>query len=146
MKNVFAALALMFVATSSSAELWSLNYISKVKHLSVVLNDNAKDACWTNLTETREYAEEKVRMAGGTLYETGEKYFGEYYALRVSVNGHRLSNGQCFGYVDVTLGTPTEINGERHIATHRSRSNYFGGMQNANQFIIGLVQSFFEGD
>ena len=146
MKNLFAALALMLAATSSSAELWSLDYISKIKHLSVTLNDNAKDACWTNLTETREYAEEKVRMAGGTLYETGEKYFGEYYELVISVNGHRSSNGGCFGYFDVTLGTATEINGERHNANHRSMSTYFGNVQNANQLIIELVQSFFESD
>ena len=146
MKNLFAALALIFVAAPSSAELWSLDYISKVKHLSVMLNDNAKDACWTNLTETREYAEEKVRMAGGTLHETGQKYFGEYYDLIVRVNSHRSRSGLCFGSLEVTLGTAAEINGERHNANHRSMSTYFGNVQNANQLIIELVQSFFESD
>ena len=145
MKNLFVALALIFVAAPSSAELWSLDYISKIKHLSVTLNDNAKDACWTNLTETREYAEEKVRMAGGTLYETGQKYFGEYYDLIVTVSSHRARNGLCFGSLKVTLGTAAEINGERHNANHRSMSTYFSNVQNANQIIIDLVQSFFEG-
>ena len=146
MKNLIAALGLMLVATSASSELWSLDYVSKIKHLSVSLRDNAKDACWTNLTETREYTEEKVRMAGGTLYETGQKYFGEYYDLIVTVNSKRSRNGLCFGSLEVTLGTATEINGERHNANHRSMSTYFANVQNANQLIVGLVQQFFEGE
>lgn len=68
MKNLFAAIFLMFTASGVAAEWPTLDYLKDIKHIEVVLDDNAVGACWTNLRESREYAEEKIRMSGGNLY------------------------------------------------------------------------------
>ena len=36
----------------------------------MVIDDGAKGACWTNLKEVREYAEEKLRTLGVKVSET----------------------------------------------------------------------------
>ena len=38
--------------------------------VNVSINDNATGACWTNLKEVREYAEEKLRTLGVKVSET----------------------------------------------------------------------------
>ena len=67
--------------------------------------DNATNACWTNLKESREYAEEKLRGLGATLYDNEEKYYGHYYALTINVQSKRLDVGLCFGAISISLKT-----------------------------------------
>jgi hypothetical protein len=52
--------------------------------INVSLNDSVDGACWTNLKEVREYAEEKLRQQG---YEVVSKE-GKYN-FRISVHGGR---------------------------------------------------------
>ena len=55
--------------------------------VNVELADNATGACWTNLKETREYAEEKLRTFGITVSDT--KYMStkiEHYWLVIGVS------------------------------------------------------------
>ena len=95
------------------------------------------------MKESREYTEEKIRMAGGTLYETGERYWPDYYVLLLSVRSKRLQTGSCFGSIVADLKTGTIINGAYHDASARTIMTYFTGASNANELVIELVQGFF---
>ena len=144
MKNWVALLALLF-STLVNAEEWpTLDYIKQIRHIEVFLDDQATDACWTNLKETREYTEEKIRMAGGRIYQVGGKYWPDYYNLMVTVRSHRLSNGTCFGLILVDLKTGAVLNGQIHGASALSINNYFTGAPNANSHVISAVQEFFK--
>ena len=55
MRILATIILVMFSSTVWSTELQNI----KVK---VYLQDNASGGCWTNLKETREYAEEKLRV------------------------------------------------------------------------------------
>ena len=143
MKNLFAAILSIFTASAVSAELPTLEYLKDIKHIEVILTDDATEACWTNLRETREYAEEKIRMAGGNLYQAGPKVWPNYYALVVKVRSSRQANGLCYGYVHVFLTTGTVINGKSHNAIALEGNKYFANGANANNAVITMVQEFF---
>ena len=55
MKNIFVIVAALF-ATSALADYPTLDYVKDIKSIKVDLVDDAENACWTNLSETREYA------------------------------------------------------------------------------------------
>ena len=108
-----------------------------LKELSVRVEivDNAKGACWTNLKEVREYAEEKLRTFGVEKSETDimdtdlQTYwlFVHVAALRTLQN----NAGMCLGSVDVSLESWTTINGKDHRS---SLGDYHGrpALQAAN--------------
>ena len=138
---------LLFSTSASFAQQSALEYLKDIKHIEVYLADDATDACWTNLTESREYAEEKIRMAGGNLYEAGTpKVHGEFYHLNLKVISKRSNNELCFGYIQVSLNTGTMLNGRFHLAEVKNRSSIFSNYSNVNTEVISLVQAFFSGD
>jgi len=141
MKNLFAAIAILF-ATSTGAFAIDQNFLKSIKHVEVILDDDATNACWTNLKESREYAEEKLRGLGATLYDNGDKYYGEYYALVIYVQSQRLDIGLCFGAITVALETGTKINDTFHRGVVRSVVSSFTGTQNANNMVIDQIQQF----
>ena len=72
-------------------------------------------ACWTNLKETREYAEEKLRTFGITVSDTSTK-IGHYW-LTIWVSARRLyknQSGSCLGALSFSLTAWSEINGKYH--------------------------------
>lgn len=143
MKNLFAAILLMFTASAASAEWPTLEYLKDIKQIEVILADEAVEACWTNLRESREYAEEKIRMAGGNLYQAGPKRWPDYYVLFVKVRSSRQANGLCYGYVQVFLTTGEVINGKNHNAIALETNTYFSNGANANNAVISTIQDFF---
>ena len=101
------ALTLLLIAASwVGAETFfydenlTLNDLTSLK-INVELGDGAKGACWTNLKEVREYAEEKLRTFGLKVsdveYMNADK---NTYWFVISVNANRLNkdgSGPCLG-------------------------------------------------
>ena len=122
--------------------VWVLHH-KKIKALS----DRAKNACWTNLSESRQYAEEKLRGAGATLFspDTDEKYYGEYYAFIIDVASRRSKTmALCYGSIVIKIATPVSISGNDHDATAQSYQAIFTGKQNVNVAVIESIQTFLE--
>ena len=102
----------------------------------VYLQDDAKGGCWTNLREVREYAQEKLRIAG---YSTSAEKNTFGVRLEVWVLAYK-SNGQCVGNLRATLGKPTVqdgLFGYLEVANHNLLTNENG---NLNATVISLVQ------
>ena len=54
----------------AQSTVWSPDFrVSNVKFIDLNLLDDAKNGCWTNLKEVREYADEKLRMKGARFHE-----------------------------------------------------------------------------
>ena len=140
MHFVFLAILLTF-STQTSADEMTYSDLRNLK-VNVLLQDNAKDACWTNLTESREYAEEKLRSAGATvvLSPSVPNYF-----LRLNVMSRRnKALPLCYGSIRVELLTPTMVNGRNHEALAIYSYAIFMGRQNVNTDVIERIQSFFD--
>ena len=141
MKNLFAAIAVLFAASTGAFAI-DQDYVKNIKQVEVILEDNATNACWTNLKESREYAEEKLRGLGATLYDNEEKYYGHYYALTINVQSKRLDVGLCFGAISISLKTGIKINDTFHFGVLETVMSSFTGSQNANTMVIDQIQSF----
>ena len=141
MKNLFAAIAVLFAASTGAFAI-DQDYVKNIKQVEVILEDNATNACWTNLKESREYAEEKLRGLGATLYDNEEKFFGHYYALTINVQSKRLDVGLCFGAISISLKTGIKINDTFHFGVLDTVMSSFTGSQNANNMVIDNIQSF----
>lgn len=71
----FASIALFSFPSLSAAFFYSFNASpSSIGTISISLNDEAGDACWTNLREVREYAEEKLTSKGYNLIPENGNY------------------------------------------------------------------------
>ena len=132
---------LMTISTQASTQEMTYSDLRNLR-VNVLLADSAKDACWTNLTESREYAEEKLRSAGATvvLHPSIPNYF-----LRLKVMSKRnKALPLCYGSIRVELLTPTMVNGRDHMATAITYEGIFMGRQNINTGIIESTQAFFD--
>ena len=143
MTKLLAILVAFLMTVSTQASTQEMTY-SDLKNLriNVLLADSAKDACWTNLTESREYAEEKLRLAGAIvpLPLSVPNYF-----LRLKVMSKRnKALSLCYGSIRVELLTPTMVNGRDHVASAMESDAIFMGRQNVNTDVIERIQSFFD--
>ena len=140
MHFVFLAILLTF-STQTSADEMTYSDLKNLK-VNVLLADSAKGACWTNLTESREYAEEKLRSAGATVVLPPSV---PDYVLRLNVMSRRnKALPLCYGSLRVELLTPTMVNGRKHEALAIYSNVIFMGQENVNTVVIKRIQSFFD--
>ena len=140
MHFVFLAILLTF-STQTSADEMTYSDLKNLK-VNVLLADSAKGACWTNLTESREYAEEKLRSAGATVVLPPSV---PDYILRLNVMSRRNEAFKlCYGSIRVELLTPTMVNRRDHVAYAMEYDAIFMGQQNVNTGVIESIQAFFD--
>ena len=74
--------------------------------MQVSMRDLATGGCWTNIKEVKNYAEDKLEIAGADLSFTGDDipYAGKKNYFTIAVTAERLSNGLCIGSVNVNIG------------------------------------------
>ena len=123
MRQLMMVIAASFLMT---ADVQAANKsLSGVKTVKIDLEDDAKGACWTNLKEVREYAEEKFRIKGIKVVEDYPKHNDRVvfekgmYWLRITVVGERLytdGSGPCMGYFLFSLETAVWLDSVQHFA------------------------------
>ena len=136
--------ALMVWATSSQAqELHDDAFrLSQIDGVRVSLLDYAKGACWTNLKEVRDYAEEKLRIKGVKINDEIGMDPGKDYVLEISVAAGRLyqdGSGPCIGVAGSSLYTVAFIEGKRHIAEIAWNASLKAEKQNFNRHTIKIT-------
>ena len=106
-----------FLATWSvkaeAERFYDFNF-SQISTVRVKINDRAEGACWTNLKEAREYAEEKFRINGVNLSKEDPIWINSSYDFRINVNAARVypdGTGPCFGSTSIRLVTYAKVNG-----------------------------------
>ena len=127
-----------------SSKAWSIE-LKNIK-ASVLLQDNASGGCWTNLKETREYAEEKLRMKNIQIEDFDVPQFvSNEFWLWIQVNAGRTASGHCTGYTDVRLLSFFPMDGQYYTVTRNSLINrVFLPNKNSNNVILDHVKNFFE--
>lgn len=115
-----------------------------IGEVAIQLQDFSQDACWTNLREVREYAEEKLAQ-GGYSYVTDRAHEG--FVLAVSVSAFRepafLGAGMCLGIVQISLergfGYSNGLSGNMVSA---AMTTTFSGTRDLNNEVIWYVGEF----
>ena len=140
MKNLFAAIAVL-LTTSSGVSAIEPEYVRNIKHIEVVLSNLIDNGCWTKLAETKQYAEEKLRGLGATIYDGGDKYYGEYYMLVVRLQAYQ-ENGVCSGIILIDLETAVEIDNQQHDAVYKSGAYLFLNMKDIDNYVNEQIKEF----
>jgi hypothetical protein len=136
MKFLAITLAVLFTTTNAAnAAFYSPSAnSSSVGSITVKLFDNADNACWTNLREAREYAEEKLDIEGyNVLAEGGE------YGFNIAVNSERDNRGMCWGYVNLTIWAVSHRNGVRGVHQIGLSISGFLRLDNFNTAVIEII-------
>ena len=142
-----AFLLMTLTAQTAASEL------SAIKSVKVNLQNETTGACWTNLKEAREYAEEKLQIKGVKVVEDFPKVDGSIavepgmYWLRVQVGGSRIyenDSGPCAGYVKTELYTATWIEDVLHLAVLNSFPVAALEKENFNYRVITMIQKFLD--
>ena len=110
----------------------------------VQLIDDARDGCWTNLREVREYIEEKLYSRGVKQLKEMDYSNPSNYNLFLSVLGMRLyegGTGPCGGTFDLEIKKSGAINGWWHSVTmyESVRALYFRE-KNLNTIVLDYVR------
>ena len=123
--------------------------LSSTTSVKVKLNDDAKDGCWTNLRETREYAEEKLRSKGANIVP--ERRYGNHdYQLTVSVVGGRLNvNNKCIANITLELVTMVVLKNSSgdditHFADVHQNEHLIAGYNKVNNSVLDYVKVFID--
>jgi hypothetical protein len=107
---------------------------SSVGSIIVKIDDNAKNSCWTNLREAREYAEEKLEIEGyNVLAESGE------YGFNIRVVSERDNRGVCWGYIYINIwafGVRNDVSGIHEIG---SGGGAVLNQDNLNTYVIKMI-------
>ena len=70
----------------------------------VYINDSARNGCWTNIKEAKNYAEGQIEIAGGKTVDKDEEAF---VTLNINVLGERWELADvCYGMVDISVTRP----------------------------------------
>lgn len=110
---------------------------SVVGPINVNIDDQAGDACWTNLREVRSYAEEKLRSKGYTIGDGG-------YDFYIGVVGGRGNDPGCTYAIDLNVRKSTMLDGV--FGMHSIGVNFTVGYasSNTNRAVIKNVQEMID--
>lgn len=133
---LFASLVLSLMVGNANAQYYSSDANpSSVGTVSVVLSDSIGGACWTNLRDVREYAEEKLRQKRYTVAPDGGNY-----AFTVKVFGGRDKQGWCTYAITIDIESAQVVNGVFGHHVIGARAIVGNRKDNANRVIISTVQ------
>ena len=109
--------------------------LADISPVRVRISDGATGGCWTNIKETKNYAEDQIQITGGKTVETNQLAVSD---MRIMVTAERLKYGVCYGSITVTLEQATIKDGYRVIILFSEVSHVATGFDNLN--IIALDQ------
>ena len=126
-----------------SSKAWSTE-LQNIK-ANVFLQDSATGGCWTNLKETREYAEEKLRMKNIQIadFDVPEFVENEFW-LFIEVTAVRTVAGNCSGFMNVRLISFFKINEQWYTIVRNSKmQSALIPSNNFNNYILDVVKDLF---
>ena len=88
------------MANSASSQYVDPNFSIKNLKVFVQVIDKAKEGCWTNISETREYIKNKLSESGAKLIDDQSK---TDLTLKFAILAQRTGHGWCYGNMSLTL-------------------------------------------
>ena len=88
------------MANSASSQYVDPNFSIKNLKVFVQVIDKAKEGCWTNISETREYIKNKLSESGAKLIDDQSK---TDLTLKFAILAQRTGHGWCYGNMSLRL-------------------------------------------
>jgi hypothetical protein len=138
-----SVLALSFVtflgATSLSSAYVFDDTLSPdtVPSISVTITDETEGGCWTNISDVKSYAEEKLKLLGYNVILKPR-----IHRLAVRVVSLRTPEELCVGVVTLNIGAVGKLEGLYGVHIIANSTNIFANSKNANIAIFDFISSF----
>lgn len=119
----------------------NLNDVGPIKVRTI---DDVSGGCWTNIKEVKNYAEDKLEMAGADLSYTIDRMAiaGARNRFDIYVSGNRLNSGLCVGDVEVSLNrfAKSQIGDHIGVLFFSRMSVAFTNPRNFNNQVLDAVK------
>ena len=99
-KFILMLAVIVGTATSTSAQYVDQNFSIKDVKVFVEIIDKAKEGCWTNISDTRKYIQNKLSESGVSLIDDQSK---TDLTLKFSLVAQRTGHGWCYGNLSLNL-------------------------------------------
>ena len=99
-KFILLLTIVMGIGTSASSQYLDPNFSIKNFKVFVQLIDKAKEGCWTNISDTRRFVQNKLAQNGVNLIEDQGK---TDLTLKFSIHAQRTGHGWCYGNMSLRL-------------------------------------------
>ena len=99
-KFLFMFIIIIGTANKLSAQYVDQNFSIKAYKVFVQIIDTAKEGCWTNISETREYIKNKLSNSGTKLIDDQSN---TDLTLKFSILAQRTGHGWCYGNMSLSL-------------------------------------------
>ena len=105
-KFILMLAVIVGTATSTSAQYVDQNFSIKDLKVFVEIIDKAKEGCWTNISDTRKYIQNKLSESGVSLIDDQSK---TDLTLKFSLVAQRTGHGWCYGNLSLNLTANVRI-------------------------------------
>tara|TARA_X000000368_G_C22749206_1_gene587556 strand:+ start:155 stop:574 length:420 start_codon:yes stop_codon:yes gene_type:complete len=107
-------------ASSTSAQYLDPNFSIKNFKVFVQIIDKAKQGCWTNISETRRYIQEKLAEDNVQLIDDQSK---TDLTLKLAVLAQRTGHGWCYGNMSLSLTANVMLGEYMILGTFYQKNN-----------------------
>jgi hypothetical protein len=113
-----------------------------VRSIHVRVADNANGACWTNLKEVREYAEEKLRIEGYNVVAELQSPRPPDFSFWIGVGASRDQIDTCDGSVSISVQSIARVDAfvGRFVLVPEVTRVIHGAGDNLNRGVLEAVQ------
>ncbi len=151
MRGFWAAVAMVSLATGLKAQNdYSPSSLglspNAIRSIQVRVADNASGACWTNLKEVREHAEEKLRIKGYNVVAELKSPRPPDFLLWIGVGAARGRLDACDGSVSIRVQSIARMDGfaGRINPLPEVAKLIHGASDNLNRGVLEAVQEMVE--
>ena len=99
-KSILLLALVVGMANSASSQYVDPNFSIKNFKVFVQVIDKAKEGCWTNISETRNYIKNKLSESGTKLIDDQSK---TDLTLKFAILAQRTGHGWCYGNMSLSL-------------------------------------------
>ena len=119
-KFILLLTIVMGIGTSASSQYLDPNFSIKNFKVFVQLIDKAKEGCWTNISDTRRFVQNKLAQNGVNLIEDQGK---TDLTLKFSIHAQRTGHGWCYGNMSLRLTANVMLGQYMVLGTFYQKNN-----------------------
>ena len=136
-KFILMLAVIVGTATSTSAQYVDQNFSIKDLKVFVEIIDKAKEGCWTNISDTRKYIQNKLSESGVSLIDDQSK---TDLTLKFSLVAQRTGHGWCYGNLSLNLTANVKLGEYMILGTFYQKNTVDIKSQHFNNSTLKLLE------
>lgn len=136
-KFILMLAVIVGTATSTSAQYVDQNFSIKDLKVFVEIIDKAKEGCWTNISDTRKYIQNKLSESGVSLIDDQSK---TDLTLKFSLVAQRTGHGWCYGNLSLNLTANVRLGEYMILGTFYQKNTVDIKSQHFNNSTLNLLE------